>query len=366
MSVSPKVTVVIPIYNRAGYIASAIESILAQRFTDFELLLLDDGSTDGGVEIVRAHTDPRVRLVCNGANLGIPTTRNKGLQLAQGEYLAMLDSDDYAYPGRLEKQVTFLDSHADYAAVGSWTIAMDERGRLLRKIGLLPVSPGEVQSQLLFHCSLANSSVMARKAVLQEYRYRDDYSVCSDFDLWARMAKAYTLGNLPQVLVRRRMHTGRITHERAQLVKDRKLAIFRTQLTELGIACTDSDIERHFRLLHMNGADFAPDQEYLAWAGAWLLRLQEANRHVRRYPQESFAQVVSEIWVAACWQAAASLGWTAWKHFWQSPLSTRAWTSVKKYLLLLTLRRSPQDLGPLDGPAVLTHSAARWGGRQKP
>jgi glycosyltransferase involved in cell wall biosynthesis len=100
MSIVPKVTVLIPVYNREKYVAAAIDSILAQRFHDFELLLIDDGSTDGSVEIMRSYTrDPRVRLVCNDGNWGIPKTRNKGTTLARGEYLAMLDSDDLACPG---------------------------------------------------------------------------------------------------------------------------------------------------------------------------------------------------------------------------------------------------------------------------
>ncbi len=119
MDTPPKVTVLTPVYNREQYIATAIESVLAQSFTDFELLLIDDGSTDGSAEILRSYTtDPRVRVVRNEQNLGIPQTRNRGIDLARGEYVAMLDSDDWAYPCRLETQVAFLDRHRDVAVVG--------------------------------------------------------------------------------------------------------------------------------------------------------------------------------------------------------------------------------------------------------
>src|SRR5262245_21907442 len=124
---TPRVTVLIPVYNRVQYVAVAIESILAQHFTNFELLLIDDGSTDGSLEVLRSYTaDPRVRLLRNESNLGIPRTRNKGVALARGEYVAMLDSDDYAYPTRLGRQVDFLDRHPDYALVGTWTAGMNE------------------------------------------------------------------------------------------------------------------------------------------------------------------------------------------------------------------------------------------------
>ena len=342
INASPKVTVIIPVYNREKYVSEAIDSILAQSFTDFELLLIDDGSTDGSVEVIRSYTDPRIRLVCNEGNWGIPKTRNKGIQLARGEYVAMLDSDDCAYPDRLEKQVAFLDRHRDYALVGSWTAAMDEKGQSLRRIKILPVSPGAVQSRLLFKCSLSQSAIMARKTVLQEYGYRDQYIVCQDVDLFVRLAGKHKLGNLPEILVRRRRHTGRITREQAQLVKEKNLEIVSTQLSELGVAFTDTDLEHHFLLPRMKKLQFTPDREYLEWTNSWLLKLQEANRHALRYPERPFAQVVGEMWFKVCWHAWVSIGWTVWKHFWQSPLSKRAWSSLMQYFFLFAFRRPPR------------------------
>ncbi len=343
MNTSPKVTVIIPVYNREKYVSEAIDSILTQSFTDFELLLIDDGSTDGSVEVMRSYTDPRIRLVYNGSNLGIPKTRNKSLQLARGEYIAMLDSDDYAHPDRLKKQVAFLDRHPDYAVVGSWAAEMDENGRLWRRIKIFPVSPGEVQSGLLFRCCFLHPSIMARKAVLQVYGYRDQYVVCSDFELLVRIARKYKLGNLPQILVRHRIHAGRITYEKAQWVEAKKREIASAQLTELGVRFTDIDLERHYILPRMKRLQFTPDREYLEWAGAWLLKLQEANQRALRYPERPFARVVGESWLKVCWHASAGVGWTAWKYFWQSPLSKGAWSSLRKKLFLLAFRQPPQD-----------------------
>src|SRR5262249_35270201 len=144
MTTLPKVTVVIPVYNREKYVRDAIDSILVQTFPDFELLVIDDGSTDRSREVVQSYHDPRIHLVCNGTNLGVPKTRNLGIQLARGEYLAFLDSDDWAYPERLGKQVAFLDSHPDYAAVGAWIAWMDEEGRSLGRIRRKPILPDEI------------------------------------------------------------------------------------------------------------------------------------------------------------------------------------------------------------------------------
>ena len=157
----PKVTVFIPVYNRERYVGAAIDSIFAQSFSDYELLLIDDGSTDRSLEVMRAYTaDPRLRVVCNERNLGIPRTRNKGLQLARGEYIAMLDSDDLAHPKRLEKQVAFLDRHSDYAQIGSWGRAVDEQGSLLKRTKRQPVTPEDVHAQLLFRCCPTRNSTV--------------------------------------------------------------------------------------------------------------------------------------------------------------------------------------------------------------
>jgi glycosyltransferase involved in cell wall biosynthesis len=344
MDNSPKVTVLTPVYNREQHVAAAIESVLAQSFADFELLLIDDGSTDGSVGIMRSYTtDPRVRLVCNEQNLGIPQTRNRGIELARGEYIAMLDSDDWAYPTRLEKQVAFLDRHSDFAVVGAWTTDIDEKGRSLRRVNILPVLPGELQSRLLFRSCHCQSSIMARTAVLREYRYREQYAACEDFDLFVRLARKYKLGNLPNILLCRRVHASRITREQAQVVKEKNLEIVSAQLAELGVEFTPADLERHFFLPRMNKSQSAPDRTYLEWANAWLLKLQATNQHTLRYPERPLAQMVGEIWFVVCWHASAGMGWSAWKNFWRSPLSKEVWSNVGRYLRLLAFRHLPRD-----------------------
>ena len=143
----PQVTVFIPVYNRRAFIGPAIESMLAQTFEDFELLIVDDGSTDGGLEIMRSYEDPRVRVVANERNQGIPKTRNRGLELARGEYIALLDSDDVSVPDRLARQVEFLDRNPLYAEVGAWSQAMDESGTPLRSVKIQPTHPEEVRAR---------------------------------------------------------------------------------------------------------------------------------------------------------------------------------------------------------------------------
>jgi glycosyltransferase involved in cell wall biosynthesis len=329
MIAPPKVTVVIPAYNREKYIREAIDSILAQTFTDFELVVIDDGSTDHTREVVQTYHDPRIQLVCNEANLGIPKTRNRGIRLARGEYLAFLDSDDRAYPQRLAKQVAFLDSHPDHAAVGAWVDWMDEEGRSLRRVRRKPVLSDDIAAQRLFRQGIENSASMARTAVLREYGYQEEYDLSEDFDLWSRIAAKYKLAALPAVLVRCRMHKGRTTREKAHRIKGRRLAIYASQLSVLSVPFTDMDLERHFLLRRMRKLRFTPDLVYVDWADAWLQQLQEANQRVQSYPEPAFSMVLGRLWLKVCWYASTNLGWTAWRRFWRSPLRGSALQSLR-------------------------------------
>jgi len=337
MTESPKVTTVIPVYNREKYVGEAIDSILAQTYPDFELLVIDDGSTDRSREVVRLYHDPRIRLVCNETNEGIPKTRNTGVRLARGEYLAFLDSDDWAYPERLAKQVAFLDSHPDYAAVGTWIEWMDEEGRYLRRAKRKPVLPDEIAAQRLFQQGIENSTSMARTVVLREYGHQEEYDISEDFDLWARIAAKHKLATLPKVLLRRRMHAGRITQEKAYRIKDTLLAIYASQLRALGVAFTDIDLERHFLLRSMRKLKFTPDLVYVEWAEAWLLRLQAVNQLARCYPEPAFSEVLGRLWLKVCWHASVGR-WTRWRRFLRSPLCKSARRGLRKLFFLHTVK----------------------------
>ncbi|MBI3798692.1 MAG: glycosyltransferase family 2 protein [Deltaproteobacteria bacterium] len=344
MSEPPKVTVVIPVYNREKYVRDAIDSIVAQTFTDFELFVIDDGSTDGSQEVVRSYCDPRIRLVCNEINQGIPKTRNTGIRLARGEYLAFLDSDDWACPERLRKQVAFLDGHPDYVAVGAWIEWMDEEGRPLGRIKRKPVSPEEIAAQRLFQSGIENSASMARTGVLRNYGHQEQYDICEDFDLWSRIAAQHKLATLPEVLGRRRIHSGQVMLRKASHKKDRRLEIYAAQLHTLGVAFTDTDLERHFLLRSMRKLKFTPDLGYLNWAEAWLQRLQEANRQALCYPEPTFSEMLGRFWLKVCWYASTSLGWTAWRRFWGSPLRRSTWQGLRKFFFQYSTRSLPRGI----------------------
>lgn len=304
---SPRVSVIIPARNRANYLPTAIESVLAQTLTDFELIVVDDGSTDETPELVQRYQarDPRVRLVCNETSRGIAGARNRGTAEARGEYVAALDSDDYAYPQRLARQVDFLDRHPDHAVVSSWVIWMHADGRLQRKVRRRPVNSDDAAAMLIFNASISQPSATARTAVLREHPYDETFSMSSDYELWSRLAGHYRLANLPEVLVCCRDHDTRTTQGKAQRVIECQHAIYRAQFERLGVAYNETDLARHHVLPRSLRKEGPADIEYLDWAADWLKRLSEANANGGHFPSPAFERVLGWAWAAACRRASA-------------------------------------------------------------
>jgi L-malate glycosyltransferase len=225
MTTSPKVTVLIPLYNAERYLAEALASILEQTFTDFELLVIDDGSTDTSVAIVRSFGDPRIRLVSNAANLGVTITLNRGIDLARGEYIARMDSDDICLPNRLAEQVAFLDAHPECAmvAVPVQMIAADGRDCGDWSDDRRTTSPETIRRFLPRANCIAHPGVMIRTALLAVYRYDGQQRVAQDYDLWLRLcADGHVIAKLAEPLLRYRLNPASVTAVTRGLLPDLK------------------------------------------------------------------------------------------------------------------------------------------------
>jgi glycosyltransferase involved in cell wall biosynthesis len=190
-------------------VRQAINSVLAQSFSDFELIAIDDGSRDGSAAIVEAYSDPRIVFV-RQENTGLSTTLNRGIALARGRYIARQDHDDVSLPDRLMKQVEFLDAHPDTAMVGTWAEIVDTSARD-RRFHRHPCDPATLRFELLFDNPFVHSSVMLRKSALDEVgHYSTDPArqPPEDYELWSRIARRYPVANIPEVLQRYREVAG--------------------------------------------------------------------------------------------------------------------------------------------------------------
>ena len=202
---APKVTVLLSVFNDEKYIGQAIESILGQTFKDFELLIIDDCSTDGTVGIIRSYDDLRIRLVVNDENIDITRSLNKGLRLAKGKYIARHDSDDISFAHRLEKQVDFLESNKDYTAVGSYTELIDDAAN---HIGFLKCerSAEEIYYNLSYRNNLTSSSMLFLKEAINDIGYYDESSSHSeDYEFWFRLSRKYKIYVIAEYLIKYRI-----------------------------------------------------------------------------------------------------------------------------------------------------------------
>jgi hypothetical protein len=205
---APRVSVVVGAYNGERFLRPAIESILNQTFSDFELIVVDDCSSDRTPQILKEFKDDRMKVVRNERNLGIAETFNKGIAATRGEYIAVQDHDDFSWPTRLECEVAFLDSNPQVGMVGSSCNVMDEAGTLVPH---WPVESEDANLRwaLLWRCSFFHTSVMVRRRVIQEvggYSSDPKYRFAEDYEWMSRVAFRHAVANIPQQLGCWRMH----------------------------------------------------------------------------------------------------------------------------------------------------------------
>ncbi|NJO41927.1 MAG: glycosyltransferase [Cyanobacteria bacterium CRU_2_1] len=212
MSQSPGVSVLMAVYNTEQYVAQAIESILNQTFLDFELIIIDDGSTDRSLKILQTYAaeDQRIRITSR-ENRGIPKTRNEMVAQSSGEFIAVMDSDDVALPDRLTQQVKFLHQNPETVWVGGAFELIDEKRRLITQIPL-PEQDHEIRQLLQNgHTSFLHpTAMMRRSAVLAVGGYDETLPLAEDLDLWFKLSQVGGLANLKDAVVQYRLHPGSI------------------------------------------------------------------------------------------------------------------------------------------------------------
>jgi glycosyltransferase involved in cell wall biosynthesis len=302
---SPKVSVIIPVYNGEKFVRDAIESILNQTFPDFELIVINDGSRDSSAKIIALYNDPRIVFINNDINTGLPNVRNQGLDTSRGQYIAWLDCDDISVPERLEKQVKLLDENPRIGVCGAW---MKIIGGSRDLIAQYPVDSEYIRASLLFNSCLANSTVMMRAACTREIGLRFDSShhLAQDYGLWVRIPRQWEITNLPETLTIYRLHTDQVTTIYGKKQIDISWEIQKTQLSELGVIPTEQE-----RIVHMSLSGFIQhtfeDPARLIEARDYLIKLDQANKKHKIYDKKALREVLLGKWLVASSSNLSSL-----------------------------------------------------------
>lgn len=235
----PRVCILMSIYNSARYLTEAIDSILDQTLTDFEFLIINDGSTDKSREVVLSYSDNRIKLIDNETNIGLTKSLNKGLDLALGKYIVRMDADDISLPHRLKTQFEFMEKNPQVDVCGSWYKLFGHRNDITRT----PVLDREIKGTLFFHNCIAHPAVIIRKNTLNKLKikYNEDFLQSQDYELWCREIDKLKFANIPEVLIEYRVHENQIGISKRKKQDEAADRVRKTNLENTGLVFTEKE-----------------------------------------------------------------------------------------------------------------------------
>jgi glycosyltransferase involved in cell wall biosynthesis len=292
-------SVIMPVHNGERYLSKAIESILSQTFTDFEFIIIDDGSVDNSTNIIKdfAENDDRVKLLQNKNNIGIASSLNKGILSAKGQYITYMHSDDISLPQRFERQIEFLESYTDIGLCGTQVLYVRENAQ--DSLSTYPLSHEQIICQMLFSNPFCHPAVMFKRKLFLEHNllYNSEFISAEDYELWFRAVSIIKTANLPECLYHYNFHSGQqsvVFHDR--LIYEVQ-SIQTTYLDKLGIKLSEK--EKNFHMYFGFGSmDNTPENFRIA--ENWIERLRQANNQFLAFPNPQFDQLLEWYLFNAC------------------------------------------------------------------
>lgn len=207
MTQSPFISVILPVYNCEKFVSDAVQSVLNQTFSDFELLIIDDCSTDATVSIIQSFSDERINLIIKEKNSGYTDSLNYAISIAKGNYIARMDGDDVCLPTRFQKQIEAMESNEDVILCGT-AIQIIDSDKILKH----PTNHDDIKVKLCFSNAFFHPSVMFRKEVFAQFQYDKKFEPAEDYDLWTRLVFKGKVMNIDEVLLKYRVHQNQISN----------------------------------------------------------------------------------------------------------------------------------------------------------
>ncbi|PRX39832.1 Glycosyltransferase involved in cell wall bisynthesis [Salegentibacter salegens] len=296
-------SVVMPVYNGEKYLEDAIISVLKQTFTEYELLIIDDGSTDSSIQIIQAIKDPRIRLLRNVKNEGISFSRNVGLKEAKGDFLAWMDCDDLIEPNRFEVQINYLRDHPEFGICGTAQNRFGEgKPRVTREFS----DPEVIKAALLFRPAIRPPTAMYRMELIREANltYDTRLAVAEDYDFFFEASFHFPIKNLDEVLYHYRASESSImkvySARQESMYKFHKI-IYSKAFKRMNIL----DLERNFDLHYIcTSTQLISSLKKLSKIFDWLIFLKDKNAEVKLYDEFSFNRVLASRFFFVCKKAS--------------------------------------------------------------
>ena len=288
----PLVSVNMVAHNSEQHIGQSIKSILNQTYTNFELIIVNDGSNDKTLKEINNFNDPRIKLINLPKNVGIPIARNIALENSYGKYIAIQDSDDVSLKHRISKQIQFLEKNTDYGLVGSRAELIDSDGKSLNKFQSQSLNQADTKVMLFFKNCFTHSSVMYRRNILKKIMFNENLKMSEDYDAIIKISSRSKIRNLNEILVNYRHHKSSVTNNLLLKEKAEKI-IIGIQLERLGISKTKINITAHknfkIRTIHKDIG--------LAFAQLGLLeKLLLSNKERKIFPEHEFSNRLLRYW----------------------------------------------------------------------
>ena len=290
---NPLVSVNMVVHNGEKFIAEAIQSILNQTYSNFELIIVNDASTDSTEKIIKSFSDTRIFYYEHSNNSGECISRNTALKKSKGKYIAINDSDDNSFPLRLVKQVKFLEENLDYGLVGSLAEVIDKDGITKGNIQSLAFSCKMTKVFLLFRNCFTHSSFMYRKKDLLKVGINKNKPIAVDYETAVKISRISKICNIDEALVQYREHGNNMLVKYKNDIESNVKAILKMQIEELGINPTKQELDIHYRF--KKSLSHHVNKKFLAHI-LWLDKLYFANKKQMVFPNDEFSRYVAGYW----------------------------------------------------------------------
>lgn len=310
----PKISVIMTAYNEEKYIGEAIESILNQTFSNFELIIVNDGSTDNTNEIVESFNDSRIIILNNDTNLGTAASANKALKVASGEYIARADADDIYHPDRFARQLEIFEKKPEINMCGSWIELLYQDGR--KAIIQYRKEDEYFKSFILFGPHIAHATLMIKRSVIEKQKifYNENYLLAEDYEWYSRLFEHVKVYNIQEVLMTYRIHKNGLTQKRKELFEAAG-NVRRKMLAKLNVEYSEKEFYIHQVLSGYKMTECITVEEVLLW----LDKLKRQNELMKIFQEPYFSEVLAYQLLKFCEQNIEESN--IWKSFFDSEYS---------------------------------------------
>lgn len=293
---SALVSVLMPVYNGGGFVKDSIQSILNQSYTNFELIVINDGSSDNSEELILSIKDPRIQYLKNETNLGLIKTLNKGIDLCKGEYIARMDADDISLPDRLKKQLEFMEKNRKVGVCGSDYIHFGKG----KQIALTSHHDHQwILGWMLFNSSVVHPALMIRTSVIKAEQpyFNSDYKHVEDYELWSRLIFKTKFADVPETLLKYRIHASQVSRQHRDEQIENGNKVRRTLLEKAGFKFGERELKVHCLL---GNSQIITSLNDLAVLSIWFTRMMEQNKNLKFIDQTILEKILAKQWYDAC------------------------------------------------------------------